>query len=68
MNKIFRVLEIIWLVLGCIGIFMCAYAFITKDNQGAVYFLVFTVVSGVMYAVRRRQRVKFITAQKEQKQ
>lgn len=68
MNKVFKVLEIIWLVLGCIGIFLCAYAIIKKDNEGAVYFLAFTIVSGVMYAVRKRQRVKFENAQKEKEQ
>jgi hypothetical protein len=68
MNKIFKVLEIVWLVLGCIGICLCAYNIITKDNEGAVYFLAFTVVSGIMYAVRKRQRVKFENAQKQTEQ
>jgi hypothetical protein len=59
MNKMFKVLEIIWLVMGCIGIFMCSYSIITKDIQGAKYFLGFTVVCGILYAIRKRQRVKF---------
>ncbi len=63
MNKTFKVLEILWLIIGCAGVFLCAYAIITKDMKGAVYFLVFTLVSGVMYAVRKRQRLKFESAQ-----
>ena len=68
MNKIFKILEIIWLVIGIIGILMCAYSIIAKDNRSALYFLVFTVVCGVMYSVRKRQRLKYEAAQKEQAQ
>ena len=68
MNKLFKILEIIWLVLGCIGIAMCAYNIIAKDTNSAIYFLLFTFVSGVMYAVRKRQRIKFENAQKNNEQ
>jgi len=68
MNKIFKILEIVWFALGCIGVLLCAYSIIKKDNEGALYFLAFTVVSGIMYAVRKRQRVKFENAQKQAKQ
>ena len=66
MNKMFRVLEIVWLVIGCIGAVMCAYAIATHDNQASIYFLVFTLVSGIMYAVRKRQRIKFEANQQQQ--
>ncbi|MGQ0828019.1 MAG: hypothetical protein ACT4ON_06460 [Bacteroidota bacterium] len=66
MNKTFRILEIIWLVMGCIGVVMCAYNIVMKDNRGAIYFLAFTFVCGLMYAVRKRQRKKFEAAQKQQ--
>jgi hypothetical protein len=59
MNKMFKILEIGWLVMGCIGILMCSYSIVTKDIQGAKYFLGFTVVCGILYAMRKRQRVKF---------
>lgn len=59
MNKMFRILEIIWLVMGCIGIVMCSYSIITKDILGAKYFLIFTLVCGIVYAIRRRQRIKY---------
>ncbi len=59
MNKMFKILEITWLALGCIGILMCSYSIINKDIQGAKYFLGFTVVCGIVYAMRKRQRIKF---------
>jgi intracellular sulfur oxidation DsrE/DsrF family protein len=59
MNKMFKFLEIAWLVMGCIGIIMCAISIITKDIQGAKYFLGFTLVCGIVYAMRKRQRSKY---------
>jgi hypothetical protein len=63
--KIFKILEIVWLALACIGVIMCVYNIVMKDNGGAIYFFVFAIVSGLMYALRRRQRVKFEKAQAE---
>jgi len=68
MNKTFRILELIWLFIGCISILLCAYSIISQDNRGAIYFLVLTFASGLMYAVRRRQRIKFDAKQKEKQQ
>lgn len=59
MNKTFRVLEILWLAMGCIGIIMCASNIIAKDTRTSIFFLIFTFACGLMYAVRRRQRIKF---------
>jgi hypothetical protein len=64
MNKAFRILEIIWLVLGFIGVLMCGYFIIIQDKQGVIYFIIFTVMCGLMYAVRRRQRMRFEANQK----
>lgn len=58
MNKMFRVLEIVWLTIGIIGIVLGAYFIIEGDKSQALYFLVITAVSGLMYSVRRRQRKK----------
>ena len=49
MNKMFRILEIFWLVIGFIGIIMCSVSIITKDSKGAIYFLVVTFASGLIY-------------------
>jgi len=68
MNKTLKILEIIWLIIGFVGVLMCAYSIIVKDNRSALYFLVFTVVSGIMYSVRKRQRQKHEAAQKEKEQ
>jgi hypothetical protein len=68
MNKTFRILEIVWLVIGCIAIVMCIFSIVTKDNKGSIYFLVLTFASGLMYAVRKRQRIKFEAAEKKQNQ
>ncbi|HSH64377.1 MAG TPA: hypothetical protein VLB84_00945 [Bacteroidia bacterium] len=64
MNKAFKILEIIWLILGIIGIVMCGYFILIKDNHGAIYFIIFTVVCGIMYSVRKRQRIRFENNQK----
>lgn len=65
MNKMFKILEIIWLVMGFIGVGMSIYFIVTKDKQGIIYFIIFTLICGVMYAVRKRQRIKFELAQKQ---
>ncbi len=54
--------------MGFVGIFMCIYSLIIKDNRGAIYFLVFFLVCGIMFYVRRRQRIKFDEAQKQKEQ
>lgn len=66
MNKTFRILEIVWLVIGVIGVIMCIYSTIAGDTRSSIYFLIFTFVSGVMYSVRKRQRKKYEAAQHNQ--
>jgi uncharacterized membrane protein YfcA len=68
MNKTFKILEIIWLIVCCIGLFMCIYSLIIKDNNRAIYFFGFFVISGIMYFVRKRQRINFERAQKQKEQ
>jgi hypothetical protein len=68
MNKTFRVLEILWLVMGCIGVLLCAFNIVAKDTRTSVFFLIFTFACGMMYAVRRRQRIKWEAAQEKQKE
>lgn len=55
--KIFKILERIWLVIGVIGIACFIYAIINKDRSQAIYFIAVTVVSGIFYMLRKRQRV-----------
>ena len=67
MNKTFKILEIVWLVMGCVGVLMTAYSLFEGDKSGAIYFLVFTLVSGLMFYVRKKQRIRFETNQAKQK-
>lgn len=55
-RKTFRILEILWLVIGAVGIASFVYTIIAGQRDQAIYFLVFTIVAGVMFAVRRLQR------------
>jgi uncharacterized membrane protein len=68
MNKTFRILEIIWLVMGCIGVLMCAFNIVAKDTRTSLFFLIFTFACGMMYAVRRKQRIKYEAAEQKQKE
>lgn len=68
MNKTFRILELVWLFMGCVGVIMCAFSIISVDNRGSIYFLVFTFACGLMYAVRRKQRMKFEASQKQKEE
>jgi hypothetical protein len=69
MNKTLKILEIIWLAMGCIGVVMSIYSISINDTKGSIYFLIFTLACGMMYAVRKRQRIKFEASlnQKEEK-
>lgn len=68
MNKTFRILEIVWLFMACVGVIMCAFSIMSGDNKGSIYFLVFTFACGLMYAVRRKQRIKFEASEKQKTQ
>ncbi len=68
MNKTFRILEIVWLTIGCFGVLMCAANIVQQDTRASIFFLIFTFACGMMYAVRRRQRIKFEAAEQKQKE
>lgn len=56
MNKLFRALEIFWLVaaLGSAGI--AVYFLITGNRQDALYFSFVFLIGSIMYLLRRYQR------------
>lgn len=56
MNKLFKILELVWLItaLGCAGI--AVFFLITKDNDSALYFVFIFVIASIMYLLRRYQR------------
>jgi cbb3-type cytochrome oxidase subunit 3 len=56
MNKIVKAFEMFWLIMCFVGIFMCVYSAVKRDNQDVFYFLAFTFVCAILYALRKRQR------------
>ncbi|MCC6690050.1 MAG: hypothetical protein IT235_00830 [Bacteroidia bacterium] len=66
-HKMLYILEVVWLAIGIIGIISFIYSMIKGDHDQSVYFIIFTIVSGVMYAVRRRQRKRVQSNNQENK-
>lgn len=59
--RIFVFLERLWLVAAIIGVVCTIYFLVTKDNDSAVFFLGFFILSSLLYLLRKRQRVKYET-------
>lgn len=62
--KIYIFLERLWLVAAALGVLCVVYFLIIKDNDSALFFLGFFVLSGLLYLMRKRQRVKYQEFQK----
>lgn len=58
MNRItiLKILEYTWLSVGIISMLVAAYTLNAGDKQQAMLFLVFTLVSGILFMLRRQQR------------
>jgi hypothetical protein len=54
-----RILEISWMVFGIAGLVLCGYNLITESVQAAMWPLIFSVIAGVFYTVRRKQRIAY---------
>lgn len=57
-TKIFIFLERLWLVAATLGVVCVVYFLIMKDNDSALFFFGFFILSGLLYILRKRQRVK----------
>jgi uncharacterized membrane protein YhhN len=57
--KIFRFLERLWLVAAGLGVALVVYFLVTKDNDSALFFFGFFILSGLLYLLRKRQRVRY---------
>lgn len=57
--KIFIFLERLWLAAAALGVGCAVYFLINKDNDSALFFLGFFILSGLLYILRKRQRVKY---------
>ena len=55
-NKLFRIMETIWLItaLGCAAI--TVYFLIIKDTDSSLYFVFVFIISSIMFLLRRHQR------------
>ncbi len=60
-----RILEISWLVFGITGLALCFYNLANEGVVAAMWPLPFTLIAGIFYVVRRKQRIAY---EKQQKQ
>lgn len=60
MKRTFRILELLWLVFGVLCLLLAAYTINTKglDNTEGQLLLFGAFVSGILYSIRRKQRIK----------
>lgn len=58
-SKVYIFLERLWLVAAILGVVCVVYFLIMKDNDSALFFFGFFILSGLLYLLRKRQRVKY---------
>lgn len=63
-ERMIKILETVWLVIGIIAILFTVYAAIKQDWNQVIYFLVLTLAAGLMFYVRRRQRMRMGSGKK----
>lgn len=54
-----RILEIAWLGIALTSAGIAVYQFINDGSESAIWMLFVTVVAGIMYTIRHRQRIRF---------
>lgn len=57
--KIYIFLERLWMVAAVLGVLLTVYFLVVRDNDSALFFLGFFILSGLLYLLRKRQRVKY---------
>ena len=58
-NKLFRISEIMWLVICIACVLTDLFIFLIKhDTQRGVFFLGMCFMAGLMYFIRRRMRIR----------
>ena len=55
-NRIFVFLERLWLVAAILGILCVVFFLVIKDNDSALFFFGFFILSAILYLMRKRQR------------
>lgn len=62
---IFRILEIAWLIVGLVAIGMSLYILVTKGvTSEIIIYLVIAFIAGIIYSLRRKQRISLERKQK----
>ncbi len=64
-RKIFKILEVIWLVIALMAACICVYFIITGDKDSGIFFFFFFLIGGIMFMLRRYQRKKQETRQQK---
>ena len=54
-----RTLEIAWLCISVISVLIAIYQFFSEGWQSALWMLFITLVSAVMFTIRRKQRIRY---------
>jgi uncharacterized membrane protein YfcA len=57
-ENLFKLMEKIWLAGAAIGVIGCVYFLISKDNDSALFSFAFFLLSGFIYLIRKKQRIK----------
>lgn len=60
MNKLFKILMIIWVAVAAFGVIMGVYALFTGSYKDASYFIVIAVVATIMYFINKRRQKFYI--------
>lgn len=58
-SKVYIFLERLWLIASILGVACVIYFLVTKDNDSALFFFGFFILSALLYLLRKRQRVKY---------
>lgn len=58
MNKYFKISEIIWLLTAIFSVGVVAYVIATDGFERNYYLLILPLMAGVMWVMRRKQRIK----------
>lgn len=70
MNKLFKILELAWLITALVSAAITAYFLINKDTDSGLFFLFVFLIASIMYFLRRYQRKRqesYFKYQNEQK-
>ena len=59
MIKIFKIFEIVWLLIAIMGAFMSVYKISTVGIDEAYMFIAMMVAGGISYVLRRRRRISY---------